>query len=74
MTGSLQIKNDKYYAVLNFKDHSGKRAQKWVSLGLPAVKGNKRLAEAKLIAFSPNSHPPNYTIHTTKNALPLEFG
>lgn len=48
MTGSLQIKNDKYYAVLNFKDCNGKRAQKWVPLGLPAVKGNKRLAEAKL--------------------------
>ena len=25
MTGSLQIKSDKFYAVLNFKDETGKR-------------------------------------------------
>jgi integrase len=47
MTGSLQIKGDKYYAVLNFKDQSGKRVQKWISLDLP-VKGNTRKAEAAL--------------------------
>lgn len=47
MTGSLQIKNDKFYAVLNFRDQNGKRAQKWISLGL-SVKGNKRRAEAML--------------------------
>lgn len=47
MTGSLQIKNDKFYAVLNFRDQNGKRAQKWISLNLP-VKGNKRRAEAML--------------------------
>ena len=44
MTGSLQVKNDKYYAVLNFRDKDGKRVQKWISLNL-AVKGNKRKAE-----------------------------
>ena len=47
MTGSLQIKSDKFYAVLNFKDESGKRVQKWVPLNLPA-RGNKRKAEAML--------------------------
>lgn len=47
MTGSLQIKGDKYYAVLNFRDQTGKRVQKWILLGLP-VKGNKRRAEAML--------------------------
>lgn len=47
MTGSLQIKNDKYYAVLNFRDSSGKRVQKWFPLNL-SVKGNKRRAEAAL--------------------------
>ena len=46
MTGSLQIKNDKYYAVLNMKE-GGKRKQKWISLDLP-VKGNKRKADQKL--------------------------
>lgn len=47
MTGSIQIKSDKYYAVLNFKDQTGKRVQKWIALNLP-VKGNKRRAEALL--------------------------
>lgn len=47
MTGSLQIKNDKYYAVLNFRDENGKRVQKWVSLNLP-VRGNKRKADLML--------------------------
>lgn len=47
MTGSLQIKADKYYAVLNFRDSNGKRVQKWIPLNLP-VKGNKRKAEAAL--------------------------
>lgn len=47
MTGSLQIKNDKYYAVLNFRDQTGKRVQKWIKLDIP-VKGNKRRAEMAL--------------------------
>ena len=47
MTGSLQIKSDKYYAVLNFRDQEGKRVQKWIPLNL-TVKGNKRMAEALL--------------------------
>ena len=47
MTGSLQIKGDKYYAVLNFRDQAGKRVQKWIPLNL-TVKGNKRRAEILL--------------------------
>lgn len=46
ITGCLQIKNDKYYAVLNLKV-DGKRKPKWIPLGLP-VRGNKRNAEAEL--------------------------
>jgi len=46
MTGCLQIKNDKYYAVLNLKV-DGKRKPKWVPLGMP-VRGDKRKAEAEL--------------------------
>ena len=46
MTGSLQIKNNKYYIVLN--DYvNGKRKQKWVKTELP-IKGNKRKAEQLL--------------------------
>lgn len=47
MTGSLQIKSNTYYAVLNFKDENGKRKQKWVCLNLPE-KNNKRKAEQRL--------------------------
>lgn len=47
MTGSLQIKGDCYYAVLNFKDSTGKRVQKWINLNIP-VKANKRRAETAL--------------------------
>lgn len=47
MTGSLQIKKDRYYAVLNFRDQNGKRVQKWINLNMP-VKDNKRNAEAAL--------------------------
>lgn len=44
MTGSLQQKNGKYYAVINLTDQNGKRKQKWIPTGLE-VKGNKRKAE-----------------------------
>ncbi len=37
MTGSLQQKNGKYYAVLNTYEN-GKRKQKWIDSSLP-VKG-----------------------------------
>mgnify|MGYP003290198877 CR=1 FL=1 len=44
MSGSLQIKNGKYYAVISYKNEQGKRKQKWVNTNLEA-KGNKRKAE-----------------------------
>lgn len=43
MTGSLQIKNDKYYAVINYYEN-GKRKQKWICSNL-TVKGNKTRAD-----------------------------
>lgn len=46
MTGSLQVKNDKYFIVLN-SYVNGKRKQKWIKTDLP-VKGNKRRAEQLL--------------------------
>ena len=42
MTGSLQIKKDKFYMVLNLTQN-GKRRQKWISTGY-TVKGNKKKA------------------------------
>ena len=47
MTGSLQVKKDKYYIVLNIYDANKNRKIKWISTGLP-VKGNKKLAEKML--------------------------
>jgi len=47
MTGSLQIKNDKYYIVLDVSSVKGKRRQKWISTGYTA-KGNKKKAEQML--------------------------
>lgn len=35
MTGSLQIKNGNFYAVLNFRDNNNRRVQKWFNLHLP---------------------------------------
>lgn len=43
MTGSITLKNGKYYAVLNVYEN-GKRKKKWISTNLPE-KGNKRKAE-----------------------------
>lgn len=47
VTGSLQIRNKIYQAVLSFKQNN-KWKTKWVSTKVPAVKGNKKLANAKL--------------------------
>lgn len=49
MTANLKIKNDRYYAVINYKD-GAKYKQKWIALGLPA-KNNKRKAESMLPAI-----------------------
>lgn len=43
MTGTYQIKNNRYYAVLNVKDEFGKPKKKWISLHLP-VKGTPKKA------------------------------
>lgn len=46
MTGSLHVKNDKYYMVINMYEN-GKRKQKWIGTGLD-TKGNKKRAERML--------------------------
>lgn len=46
MKATLKIKNNRYYAVINYKE-GDKYKQKWITLGLD-VKNNKRKAEAKL--------------------------
>lgn len=44
ITGSVQQKNGKYYAVLNLKDENGKSKQKWINTGYE-IRGNKKKAE-----------------------------
>lgn len=46
-TGSLQIKNNRYYAVICF-NNNGKQTQKWISTKLSSEPGNKRKAQAFL--------------------------
>ena len=48
ITASLQIKNNIYQVVLNYKYINGKRKQKWVSTGLSEKGNNKRLANQKM--------------------------
>ena len=48
MTGSVQAKNGIFYVVINMKDKTGKRKQKWINTQLPE-KNNKREAEKILI-------------------------
>ena len=47
MTGSLQIKGNKYYVVARMPDESGRSRPKWISTGLEVTSNNKR--EAKRI-------------------------
>ena len=47
VTVSQQVKNGKYYAVLQWKDKNNKKCQKWLTLKMKAEKGNKREAKRK---------------------------
>lgn len=47
MTGSLQIKGNKYYVVVRMPDENGRSHPKWISTGLEVTGNNKR--EAKRI-------------------------
>ena len=44
VTGRLAEKNDYFYVIINYKDESGKRKERWIKTGL-RTKGNKRKAE-----------------------------
>lgn len=48
VTGSLQTKNGKYYAVINLRDENGKRKIKWVNTQIPVKGGSKKQASAFL--------------------------
>ena len=48
VSGSLQAKNGKYYAVLRVPDENGKIRQKWVSTGIKEKGNNRREAKRAL--------------------------
>ena len=60
VAGHLQEKKGLFYIVLNFVDSDGKRKRKWIATGLP-VKGNKRKAEAMLVAERQKYQPAEYS-------------
>ena len=47
MNGYLASKNGKYYAVISYRDKTGKMKSKWISSGMD-IKGNKKSAQAFL--------------------------
>lgn len=48
MTGSLQQKNNTYYAVVRITDTAGKAKQKWINLGIKVAGNNKRKATKRV--------------------------
>ena len=51
LSGHLQEKGGKYYAVLNCKHYDDSRFPKWVPTGVPVKKGNKTTAKNLLNEF-----------------------
>ena len=49
ISGSLHINRGKYFVSFRVRDKNGRQKQKFISTGIPAVKGNKRKAEAKML-------------------------
>ena len=50
VTGSLQIKSNKYYCVLNLRDEKGERKQKWIPSGISiSERGGKTKAHSFLL-------------------------
>ena len=59
--GHLQVKNGRFYAVMNYMTARGERRQKWIPLGL-TEKGNKKKAEEELIKLKLSYVPPKEDI------------
>jgi len=50
VSGSLQIKNKRYYMVLSIRNSEGKLKSKWIKTGLP-TKGNNKKAKQMLAEY-----------------------
>lgn len=69
ITGNLQIKSNKYYALINLYDENNKRKVKWIALKLDATRKNKREAIEKLNAILDqyNNVSSEITVNSTSN-------
>lgn len=72
VAGHLQEKKGLFYIVLNFVDAEGKRKPKWIPTGLP-VKGNKRKAEALLLAERQKYQTGDYCLAADANMLFADY-
>ena len=71
MKGSLQVKNDKFYAVLSYMDSDGKQKRKWVSTGLPVA--NNKLKAQKMLEDYLKDNNFKQLEKTSVNAIDNEF-
>ena len=51
---NLFVQRGLYYVILNYRDSSNKRKQKWVATGIQVKGNNKRLANQKLEEIKQN--------------------
>lgn len=63
LTGTLQIKKGRYYAVVNMPSVNGKRQQRWIATGLE-VNGNKKTANRRLREILAELEEQNHQLHS----------
>ena len=66
MTGSYQIKNGRYYAVLNIKNEFGKIKPKWIAMKLPVKGTPKKVVKERFEALK---HEYAYLDTTLENKI-----
>lgn len=78
VTVSVQEKDGKFYAVLQYKDESGKKQYKWKATKVKAEKGNKREANRKAEEirrqFESELNTPKLLAPTTNDSNNILFG
>lgn len=73
ITGSLQIKKNVYYAVLNITDENGNRKQKWITTKLSVDGHNKRAAKKFLDDIIDEYQSLSPEIIATKKVSVVEY-
>ena len=73
ITGSLQIKKNMYYAVLNITDKDGVRKQKWIPTKLSVDGHNKRAAKKFLDDTITEYQDKSFEVATVKKEPLAEY-